>query len=166
MGQKLNKTLKPWSNPAEGMGDCFHLHCQAGAWDRIGCTVFVDGSRILLDSEAPPFGDWAISVHYEVCCFLEWEASILTLFCLLAIVDSIFPMFSGRSVCRDAGIDLGTFPFPTPWYDWALSAGILAVLSPVRDPPKTWPVPACIPLCLSRLRGVDCGDFRRHWSML
>ena len=22
-------------NPAEGMGDCFHLHCQAGGWDRI-----------------------------------------------------------------------------------------------------------------------------------
>ena len=42
-------------NPAEGMGDCFHLHCEAGGRDRmIRCTVFMDGSRTLLDSEAPP----------------------------------------------------------------------------------------------------------------
>ena len=59
-------TVTSWGNQAEDMGDCFHLHCQAGGWDHIGCTVFMDGSRTLLDSEAPPwlvFGDWAISVH-------------------------------------------------------------------------------------------------------
>ena len=64
---------------------------------------------------------------------------------------------------RDAGIGLGIFR--TPWFVWALSAGIVAELSPLRDPSKTCPVPVSIPLCLSRLHGVCC-DFRRHWSML
>ena len=106
---------------AEGMGDCFHLHCQAGGWDRIGCTVFMDGSRTLLDSDVLPslvFGDWAISVHtlwgLAVCCFLKWEAWSLTLFCLLAILDSAFPGFLAGVSRRDAGIGLGTFP--TPWF--------------------------------------------------
>jgi len=27
-------------------------------------------------------------------------------------------------------------------------------------------IQACVLLCLSRLRRVSCGDFRRHWSML
>ena len=65
-------TVTSWGNPAEGMDDYFHLHCQAGGWDSIGCTVFMDGSRTLLDSETPPwlvFGDWAISVDYEVLRF-------------------------------------------------------------------------------------------------
>ena len=38
----------------------------------MGCTVYMDGSHTLLDSEAPPrlvFGDRAISVHYEVSLF-------------------------------------------------------------------------------------------------
>ena len=61
---------------------------------------------------------------------------------------------------RDSGIGLGTFP--APWFDSVLSAGILAVLSPLLESSKTCPVPVCIPLCLSQLRGVDCGDFRRH----
>ena len=33
-------------------------------------------------------------------------------------------------------------------------------------PSKTCPVPVCIPLCLSQLRRVGSGDFRRHWSSL
>ena len=55
-------TVASWGNPAEGMGDCFYLHCQAGGWDRMGCTVFMDGGRTLLDSGASSwlvFGDWA-----------------------------------------------------------------------------------------------------------
>ena len=33
-----------WGNPVESMmGDCFHFHCQAGGWDHIDCTVFMDG---------------------------------------------------------------------------------------------------------------------------
>ena len=28
-------TVTSWGNPAEDIGDCFHLHCQAGGWDRI-----------------------------------------------------------------------------------------------------------------------------------
>ena len=26
-------TVASWGKPVEGMGDCFHLHCQAGGWD-------------------------------------------------------------------------------------------------------------------------------------
>ena len=65
-------TVTCWDNPAEGMGNSFHLHCQAGGWNCIGSTVFMNSNHNLLDSEAPPwlvFGDWAISVHYEVLCF-------------------------------------------------------------------------------------------------
>ena len=65
-------TVTSWGNPVDGMGDCFHLLCQAGAWDHIDCTVLMDGTYTLLDSETPPwmvFGYWAISVHYEVLRF-------------------------------------------------------------------------------------------------
>ena len=47
-----------------------------------------------------------------------------------------------------------------------LSAGILAILSPLLDSSKTCPVPACIPLYLSQIHGVGCGDFLQHQSML
>ena len=91
-------TVSSWGNPAEGRGDCFHLHWQAEGWDRIGCTVYMDGSHTLLDSEAPPrlfFGDRAISVHYEFSLFAAVlnEKLDLWLFSLLAILDSAFPSF-------------------------------------------------------------------------
>ena len=35
-------TVASWGNPAEFIGDCLHLHCQAGGWDHIGCTVFMN----------------------------------------------------------------------------------------------------------------------------
>ena len=53
----------------------------------------------------------------------------LWLFCLL------FPGFLAGVSHRDARISLDTFP--TPWFAWAQSAGILAVLSPLLDPSKT-----------------------------
>ena len=56
--------------------------------------------------------------------------------------------------------------FPTPCFAWALSAGILAVLSPLLDSSKTCPVPVCVHLCLSWLCWVGCGIFLQHWSML
>ena len=46
------------------------------------------------------------------------------------------------------------------------AAGILVVLSNLLDPSKPFLVPASIPLCLSRLHGVGCVDFWRHWNML
>ena len=99
------QTVVSWGSPEEGMGDGSHLHCQAGGWDSIGCTVFIDGSRTLFDSEAPPwlvFGD----IHQcilclAVCCFPEWKTWSLTPFCLMADLDSdIFSKFSGRSVSQ------------------------------------------------------------------
>ena len=56
------------------MGDCSHLHRQAGGWDCIGCIVFVDGSRTLPDTVTvkphPDWSftlcDWTISVHQEI----------------------------------------------------------------------------------------------------
>ena len=47
-----------------------------------------------------------------------------------------------------------------------LSVGIPALSSPLLDPSRTCPVPVCVPLCLSHLRGVGCGDFRRRKRML
>ena len=68
-------TVTSWGNPAEYMGDCFHLQCQTGGWDHVGCTVLVElleGSLTLLDSEAPPwlfFGDSHQCTLYEVLQF-------------------------------------------------------------------------------------------------
>ena len=76
----------------------------------------------------------------------------------------VWTISSGSRSHRDAGISLGTFP--TPWFSWVPSASILAALSPLCDPSKTCTVPVRNPLCLSRLRGMGCGDFRQHWSML
>ena len=65
-------------------------------------TVFMDGGRTSLDSEAPPrlfFYDWAVSVLYGLlwlCHFLDWEAWPLALFCLL------FPCFLAGVSHRDA----------------------------------------------------------------
>ena len=33
-------TVTSWGNLAEDMDECFHLHCQAGDRDRIGCTSY------------------------------------------------------------------------------------------------------------------------------
>ena len=60
-------TVTLWGNPAKSMCGCFHLHGQAGSWDLLGCTIFMGGGHILLDSEAPPClvcGDWAISREF------------------------------------------------------------------------------------------------------
>ena len=72
-----------------GMGGCFHLDHQAGGWDRISCTVFMDSGSTL-------FGLWRLSHQCTLrdlagCCFLEWEAWSPTPFCLLALLDSAPP---------------------------------------------------------------------------
>ena len=108
-------TVTSWGNPVEGTGDCFHLHCKAGGWDHTGCTVFMDGSLTLFDSDAPPwlvFCDWVISVHYEVLRFAVFlnEKLGLWLFCLVAIVDGTFPSFLAGVSHRDVGI--GWVPVP------------------------------------------------------
>jgi len=78
-----------------------------------------------------------------VCCFLKREAWSLTLFCLLAILDSASPCFLAGVSYRDAGSGLG--PFPALWFAWALSAGILAVVNPLFDPSKTSPSQSASP---------------------
>ena len=94
-------TVTFWGNPAEGMGDCFHLHCQAGGWDRIGCTVFVYGCRTLLDSEAPPWLSHQCTLWgLAVCCFLEWEAWSLDSVLPAGHSQQRFPKFSGGSVSQ------------------------------------------------------------------
>ena len=54
-------SLTQWLSPLEAIQawrmcvtKSLHLHCQAGGWEHIGCTVFMDGGCTLLDSEAPP----------------------------------------------------------------------------------------------------------------
>ena len=48
------------------------------------------------------------------CVLLFSSMRSLTLFRLLAILDSVFPGFLAGVSRRDAGIGLGTFP--TPWF--------------------------------------------------
>ena len=65
-------TVTSWGNPAEGMDDCFHRHCQAGV-----CTVSMVGGRTLLDTEAPPWLSFGFLNHQctlwdlAVCWFLK-----------------------------------------------------------------------------------------------
>ena len=156
------------SPPVEGMGDYFHLHCQAGGWDCIGCTVFMDGtgSCTMLDSEAPQwlvFGDWDISVHYKVLrfswmrslisdCFAGWPIStvlsqVFWQECLMEMLKLVwvpFPLLGLLELCQLAYLQY-----------W-----VLCLTHPRLAPP------VCIPLWLSRLCGVGYGDFQWHWSML
>ena len=108
--------------------------------DCIGCIVFMHGSGTLPDTvTVKPHPDWSLWLNHQctprdlaVCCFLEWEAWSLIPFCLLAILKSAFPSFlSGMSVW----VCLGTFP--TLWFAWALSAGILAALSLLLYPSQS-----------------------------
>ena len=58
------------------------------------------------------FGDWAISVHFEVlrfAVFFNEKLDLWVCFSLLAILDSAFPSFLAGVSQRDAGIGLGTF---------------------------------------------------------
>ena len=72
----------------------------------VGCT--------LLDSETPPwlvFDDWAISVRYEILQFAVFMNEKLGfLFCVLVIVNSVFPSFLAGVFPTDVGVSLGTFP--------------------------------------------------------
>ena len=104
-------TVTSWGNPAEGMGDCFHFHCQAGGWNRIGCTVFMDGGSTLFDREA--HSDWSLMTEPSVYTMRSWG--------LLFSSDSVlptghsrqsFPSFLAGASHRDAGISFGTFPTP------------------------------------------------------
>ena len=153
------------------MGDCFHLHCQAGGSDRIGCTAGLHGwwSHLAWQWSLTLTGLWWLSRQCTLwglavccCCFLEWKTWSLTLFCLMAILDIAFPSFIKGVFHWDGEIGLGTFPAPR--FVWSLSAGILVVLSPQLDQSKTCLVPICILLCISRLRGVGCGT--EVWSMV
>ena len=118
-------TVTSRRNPAESMCDCFHFHCQAGGWDLIGCTVFGDGGRILLNGEAPPwlvFGDWAISVNYEVLrAFtvlskgVNWCVSGIA--CMLTLLKFCF------LYCWNLCL------WESPWYDLSGSLGVKQQLS-------------------------------------
>ena len=82
-------TVTSWWNLAEGLCDCFHLHCQAGGWDHTGCTVFVDSGCTLLNSDAPRqlvFDDWAVSVH-SLHSEILWKLH-LTAVVILPLVSS------------------------------------------------------------------------------
>ena len=77
------------------MGDCFHLHCQAGSWDRTGCTVFLDGGRTLFDNETYhwrelPQVSFFLSRQTRVSCD---KSFVVTKVCLLR-----------QNVCRDKNV--------------------------------------------------------------
>ena len=127
----------------------------------------MNGGRALLDSEAPPwlvFGDWANSVHWVLRFALLINEKLNFWICFACLPFwQCLPKFLGRSVAsrnsKSRDSELGLSTFPTPWFAWALSAGVLAVLIPVHDPSKMCHIPACISLCLSWLHGGSCLGF-------
>ena len=125
----------------------YRLHCLYGWWSHLAWQWSPTLTGLWWLSHQCTLWDLA------VCCFVEWEAWSLTSFCLLAILDGVFPSTLAGVSHRDAGIGLGIFT--TPWFAWALSAGILAV--------QYWVLCLTHPrlalsqsatLCLSRLQGV------------
>ena len=97
-----------------------------------------------------------------VCWFHKWEAYLWLCFACWPFLAVLFQVFWQE--CLLEMLESVWVPFPTTWFAWALSGGILAVLSPLLDPSKTCPVPICMPLCLSQFHGVGCGDFEAVFS--
>ena len=109
-----SQTVTSWGNPA-GHGwvlppplsswrlRLYRLHCLHGWWSlwlSHQCTLW---GLWWLSHQCTLWGLWWLNHQctlwgLAVCCFLEWEAWSLTLFCLLAILNSAFNKFSGRSV--------------------------------------------------------------------
>ena len=71
-------TVTSLGNPAEGMGDCFHVHCQAPC-----LTV-------------KPHPDWSISVHYELLRFAVTLTLFTTMINQRRTVQEEIPVISSR----------------------------------------------------------------------
>ena len=109
------------------MSDCFHLQCQDdclhGWWSYLArqwsptTTVFLWLSR--------QRALWALVVMPFSRLRSLTSGSVLPALCT----------FSSRSVSQRCQTLLDTFP--TPWFAWALSAGLLVVSSPLPDPSQT-----------------------------
>ena len=114
-------SVTSWGNPAaEGMGDCFHLHCQNGGWDRIGCTVFMDGSPPWHDREAPPklvFADWGISLYTmrSYGLLFSWMRSLISDSVLPAGHFTLSPA-TPCSVCATGRLGLPTLRVMRRWH--------------------------------------------------
>ena len=117
-----------------------------------------------------PHPDWSLvaepSVYTMRSCGLlvSWLWSLISGSVLPAgHCRQCFPKFSGRSFSQRRRDQIGYLSHclvclsSISWHTCSIKSS---------DPPKTCPVPVCIPLCFSRLRGVDCGYFRWNWSML
>ena len=135
-----------WVTASTSMGDCFHLHCQAALSSWMVVAPFL---------KVKPHPDWALVTEPLVYTVLRF--AVVVLWTRSLISDSVlppghsrqrFPKFSGRSVSQRRRNRFGY-----------LSHSVVCLSSVSWH---TCPLPVCIPLCLSRLRG----DFRRHWSML
>lgn len=103
---------------------------------------------LTVDPHAPWLapGDWAIIVHYDLYEILQFAVFLkkkLDLWmCLPAAHSQQGPSkLSGRSASQRCQYSLKTFP--TPWFASALSVGILAILTPLIGPLKTYTIPVC-----------------------
>ena len=110
-----------------------------------------------------PYHDWSLVTEHCALYVILQISSMRSLICVLPTGHSrhCFPKFSGWRVSE------------TPdRYCFRYLSQSLVCLSSVSwhtcsiecfaVPPKTCPVPFCILLCLSGLRGMGCGDFRLH----
>ena len=127
-------TVTSWGNPMEDMGDCFRLHCQAGFWDRTGCTVFMNGGHTLLDSEAPP---WLVCVLLLLLLSLynifKWHNQF-ELFPLLTQNMSMYVCLTSLCTCYIKTINLSHQTNVRGWFVAVWShIQITKVTSPLID---------------------------------
>ena len=117
----------------------------------------MDGGRTLLDSDAPPwlvFGDWAISVHFEVlhfAIFLNEKLDLWLLFTCWPFLTLLSKVFWQE--CLIETLESVWVPFPLLGL---LELCQLAYTCSIES--SAWPIQD-LPLCLLRLHGVGCGDF-------
>ena len=138
-----------WGSPAESKGDCFHLHCQAGGWDRIGCTGSVSGGRTFFDWHWQVFGDWAVSVHYEILQFAVFLNEKLHLWLCFACWP--FSTVHSQVFWQECLIEtprrnrFGYLSQSRCLLELRQLAHLQYHLNPPHVPSKTCPVPVCIP---------------------
>ena len=115
-GGMCGLTVTSWGSPAEGMCDCFHLHCQ----DRIGCAVFMGGGLVVVPClTVKPNPGWSLVTQLSV-----HTMSMRSRFAVLDICFACWPFSTlpsqvfWQECLWGAGIGLSTLP--TPWFAWAL----------------------------------------------